>query len=147
MFTAPNAEYKVTEFDDQGNSVETWIPMPQNLWDYFATEEQAQKLLTDKVKPVCSNAELFDGLNLDLFIPVRYLDKVTKIWVVKGTVVISHTANSQTTWAIDEYVGSLCDRQIKPNPFVDGQGGPNLIPVPITVDGESTGIAQLKWGA
>lgn len=143
MFTQPQAEYKTTQFDEQGNVTETWIPVPRNLWDYFATQKQAEKLLTANVKPVVADAELMDGLNLDLFIPVRYTgDGTDKIWVIKGTRVIGGL-----TWSIDEYAGSLCDRRIKPNPFVDGHGGPSLIPVPITVDGVSTGIAQLKWGA
>lgn len=146
MFSQPNAEVMTTSWNEQGQPIETWGPVPQGLWDYFSTQEQAEKLLKENVLPVVKNATLMDGLNLDLFIPVRYLDETTKIWVVKGTWATNLTLNSTTTCAIDEYAGSLCDRQIKPNPFVDGTGGPNLIPVPITVDGQFTGLAQLKWG-
>ncbi len=142
MFSQPQAEYKTVSFDEQGNPIETWGLVPQNLWNYFATEAQAKNLLAMYVKPVVATAELFDGLGLDLFIPVRYTgDKTDKIWVIKGT-----TSLQSQPWSIDEYAGSLCDRRIKPNPFVDGVGGFNLIPLPITVDGVSTGIAQLKWG-
>lgn len=143
MFTQPQAEYKTTSFDEQGNPTDTWAPVPRNLWDYFSTQEQAQILLQNHVKPIAADSIVLDGLNVDLFIPVRYVgDKTERIWVIKGTVQLQ-----QQTWSIDEYAGSLCDRRIKPNPFVDGSGGPTLIPVPITVDGVSTGIAQLKWGA
>ncbi len=148
MFSQPNAEYMTTEWNEQGQPVETWGPVPQNLWDYFSTESQATELLRKKVLPIpgMTGVQLLDGLGLDLFIPVRYLDDTTKIWVVKGIWTTNFTPNSTTPCAVDEYVGSLCDREIKPNPFVDGVGGPNLIPVPISVDGQFTGLAQLKWG-
>ena len=135
MFTQPNAEYKVTSFDDNGNPIDTWVPVPANLWPYFSTKDQATTLLP-KVQGVCPNVQLLDGLGLDLFIPVRYLDATTKIWVYKGTV-----QTGGFNRGLDEYTGSLWDRQFKPNPFVDGIGGPNLIAVPITTD-----LVQLKWG-
>ena len=131
MFTQPNAEYKTVQFDENGNPIETWIPIPPNLWPFFSTESQATNLGA-KVRGICPNAQLLDGLNLDLWIPVRYLDKITKIWVYKGSI---------GDRGLDEFAGSLWDRQFKPNPFVDGVGGPNLIAVPITTD-----LVQCKWG-
>jgi hypothetical protein len=131
MFTQPNAEQKVVEFDPEGNPVESWVPVRESLWPYFSTKDQATTLET-AVKKICPSAVLVDGLNLDLWIPVRYLDAFTKIWVYKGMI---------GERGMDEYAGSLWDRQFRPNPFVDQSGGPNLIATPITTD-----LVQLKWG-
>lgn len=137
MFTQPNAEQKVVDFDEQGNPVESWIPIRPSLWSYFSTKEQAESIQA-KVTSVCPNASLIDGLNVDLFIPVRYLDDTTKIWVYKGTI----TGADGNVRGLDEYAGSLWDRQTQPNPFIDGVGGPNLIVKDITTD-----LVELKWGA
>ncbi len=136
MFTQPNAEQKIVEFDPDGNPVETWIKVRPDLWNMFATEKQAESIKA-KVIAICPDAQLMDGLNLDIWIPVRYLDDTTKIWVYKGSI----KGADGNVRGLDEYAGCLRDRGIKPNPFVDGVGGPDLIAVPITVD-----LVQCKWG-
>ena len=125
MFTAPNAQYN-------GG------PVPPNLWPFFSTKSQAETLLT-LVKSIAPDVVLVDGLGLDLWIPVTYLDEDTKIWVFKGAVPSTNPNNPAL--GLDEFAGSLWDRQTKPNPFVDGVGGKTLIATAITTD-----LVQLKWG-
>jgi hypothetical protein len=135
MFTQPNAEQKVTTFDDNGNPIDTWIPIRPDLWPFFSTQDQATSLMS-KFMALAPNVKLLDGLGLDWFIPVRYLDLTTKLWVFKGVV-----PSPSYIRGLDEFAGSIYDRQFKPNPFIDGVGGPNLLAVPITTD-----LVQCKWG-
>lgn len=151
MFTQPPAEQEVTTFDEAtGKSVTAWVPVLESLWTYFATSAQADQILA-KAQNLVAGAVLIDGLGTDIFIPVRYLTgdqnpSNVKMWVLKGT----FREINGTIDGIDEWAGNLYDRSIKPNPFVDNHGGtlggPDLIATPITVDGVSTGLAQLSWG-
>ena len=124
MFTQPSA---------RGNDGQ---PVPRNLWPFFSTSSQATTIL-GVVKALSPDAQIFDGLYMDVFIPVQYADEDCKIWVIKGTVT---NPNGGPPLAIDEFVGSLWDRQFRPNPFVD-RPGKTLLATPIAPD-----LAQLSWG-
>jgi len=142
MFTQPNALYTAYGPDLNGNIIAVEVPVPRNLWGFFSTKDQADTMLPF-VKKVSPDAEIFDGLNLDLFIPVTYLDETTKIWVFKGTA----KDPAGNVHAVDELAGSLSDRFVKPNVFVDshvdrpaGEKTKVLVPAWITTD-----LAELHW--
>lgn len=145
MLTQPSAKIQTTSFDPNGQPVETWAPIPRNLWQNFSTEAQAQSALA-AVQKLSPNAYLYDGLNVDAWIPVEYVDDGTntKIWSIGGTY---QASPSGPAMAIDEYAGDLFDRKVHPNPFYDKPPCVNIHAYPVMIDGVSAGIVDLYWGA
>lgn len=130
MFKQPPAEKLETSFTANGIT-SAWVPVDRSIWGYFCTEEQGKMLLA-KVTPLASDAQLLDGLGYDLFVPVRYLDDTTKMWVIVGTL--------PNGAVINEYAGKLYDRMLRPNPADGSNWGPNLAAIPLFPD-----LAQLQW--
>ncbi len=111
------------------------IPLPENLWQFFSTHEQAQEVLK-KVLLVVPDAQIVDGTRF-LTMPVQSIDDTVKIWLINGT---------YNDGQVSEYAGSLFDRQSQPNVWIDKNpngsvGGPNLH---VTQYGQ---YCELSWRA
>jgi hypothetical protein len=139
MTTQPNAVYTVFTF--QGSVV---IPVPKNLWQFFSTKAQAQAMLA-KVQQIDPTALLTDGLNSALWIPVTYMDSDTKIWVISGKAtqghVVGFTGDLNNPDQFEEFAGSLYDRSVVHNFWVDRPGDV------LSAYEIAPGLAELHFGS
>ena len=108
-------------------------PVLPGAWLNFCYKTQAEQMLA-KVQesfPGCS-ISLVDASENPFVWNTTDPALVPRIWIIQG--------NDGSGNVISELAGFLIDRQTKPNPFVDGSGGPNLKAKVFY------GIAQLYWG-
>jgi hypothetical protein len=94
---------------------------------------------------------LFPGVTLSLapptFWPYLYTSTdggITDFWMLAGM----YTGPDGSQYQILEFTGNLADREKAPNPFVDGNGGPNLkFRIVAPPSPPYPGNVELYWGS
>jgi hypothetical protein len=109
MLRQPKAIYRVDSIDPNGQLISAWIPVPENLWVYFSTVEQAQQMKEAIQRDVASSdVSVVDGLGVALFIPVRYLTEDERMWLADGTT----SKPDGMLRRYSEWTGGLHDRKL-----------------------------------
>jgi hypothetical protein len=130
MLTQPKALYRADSLDENGQIQSSWIPVPENLWKYFSTRDQAVDIAANITADISPSVELIDGLGVALFIPVIYLSQDEKMWLANGTT----TKPDQTARMFSEWAGWLHDRHLTT------EKGEDLVAQVISTD-----LVELHW--
>jgi hypothetical protein len=116
------------------------ILIPLNVWDwrnFTETKQRAQQFVDQVVSkvPYVLSAELQDADSGGVYYSYGLGQTGARYLIVTGTY-----GDPSNPAIFGEIVGDLIDRQSKPQPFVDGSGGPNLKVKNLG------GFAQFYWG-
>jgi hypothetical protein len=97
------------------------FPVRPPDWKYLCPQADAQALLAKVSAIPGASVTLVDADPTEVYFVID-ADDAPRNYEIHGVIEV----DKNTTINVDETVGWLFDRQVKPEPFVDGKGGPNL---------------------
>ncbi len=112
------------------------FPVRPPDWKYLCTKADAEVLLGKLAATPGASVSLVDADPTQLYFVIE-ADDAPRNYEIQGSIQV----DKDTIIMVEETAGWLFDRQVKPEPFVDGKGGPNL------KYQNFSGYAEFYWSA